>query len=401
MCTIIIRGKPAEHIVTDAGGFLFIGITDSGGKMSGLLLKNVSKIYPGGHQAIKDFSLEVKEREFLILAGPTGCGKSTLLRMIAGLEEISSGSLFIDGKDMTEADPKDRNIAMIFKNSVLYPDMSVADNLSFALRMGKMAPEEIDGRMKETAKLFSLTPVLSKTPEELTPEETYRALLGRALMRRPGILLLDSTIADLEESLQAVVRQEFLNIHKKMDMTVIYVTDNQKTAMTLGTRMVVMNDGSISQEDTPKNLAEKPANCFVASVAGNPPMSFFTASVFGEENRVGLKGKNINIFLSGEKGSALARGAYFGKEIIFGVRANALHLVGDKKEAENGVLTAKFQGMEPFGEDRMIKFMVDELEGVCLSDRIPSCSVGGTIFLSVDDDKVYLFDKETEKAISN
>ena len=207
--------------------------------MSGLVLKNVNKIYPGGQQSVKDFSLEIRDREFLILVGPAGCGKSALLRMIGGLDEISSGSLFIDGKDMTDADPKDRNIAMLFKNSVLYPGMTV---------------EEIDRRIREISGYLKLSDILDKKPEELTGEETYRALLGRAMMRRPGILLLDSTIADLEESLQKVMRKEFKDIHKKMDMTVIYVTDNQETALALGTRMVVMNEGSICQDGTPEEL---------------------------------------------------------------------------------------------------------------------------------------------------
>ena len=205
--------------------------------MSGLVLKNVNKIYPGGQQSVKDFSLEIRDREFLILVGPAGCGKSALLRMIGGLDEISSGSLFIDGKDMTDADPKDRNIAMLFKNSVLYPGMTVEDNLSFALRMGKMAQEEIDRRIREISGYLKLSDILDKKPEELTGEETYRALLGRAMMRRPGILLLDSTIADLEESLQKVMRKEFKEIHKKMDMTVVYVTDKVFTPLDYRTVM--------------------------------------------------------------------------------------------------------------------------------------------------------------------
>ena len=169
--------------------------------MAGLVLKNVNKIFPGGQMAVRDFSLEIKNREFIILSGPAGCGKSTLLRMIAGLEEISSGSLFIDGKDMTDADPKDRNIAMVFKNSVLYPEMTVAGNLSFALRMAKLPQAEIEERIEDIAGFLKIEHILDKQPEELSMEERYRVLLGRALMRRPGILLLDSTIADLEESL--------------------------------------------------------------------------------------------------------------------------------------------------------------------------------------------------------
>lgn len=369
--------------------------------MSGLLLKNVSKIYPGGQQAVKDFTLEIKEREFLILAGPAGCGKSTLLRMIAGLEEISSGSLFIDGKDMTDAEPKERNIAMLFKNSVLYPDMKVSDNLSFALRMGKMSQGEIDRRIEETADFLNLGGILEKLPKELTKEETYRVLLGRALMRRPGILLLDSTMADLEESLQEVLCREFLDIYSRMNMTVIYATDNQETAMTIGTRMIVMDDGSISQEGTPGELAASPANRFVAGVVGCPPMSFFTASVFGEENRVGLKGKGGRMLLPERQSAALARGPYFGKEVIFGVRADGLRLAEEREVKDDGVFTAQFMGAELCGQRQAMRFMLDDMEGICLTEELPACSVGGRILLSIDAGRVYLFDKETEKAITD
>lgn len=369
--------------------------------MSGLLLKNVSKIYPGGQQAVKDFNLEIRERDFLILAGPAGCGKSTLLRMIAGLEEISSGSLFIDGKDMTDADPKERNIAMLFKNSILYPDMNVLDNLSFALRMGKMIQGEIDRRVEETAGFLNLGGILKKMPEELTKEETYRVLLGRALMRRPGILLLDSTIADLEESLQAVLRQEFLDTYNRMNMTVIYVTDNQETARTLGTRMIVMKDGAISQEGTPKELAEHPANRFVAEAMGHPFMNFFTVSVFGKENRVGLEGKSGRLFLPEKQGMALARGAYFGREVILGIRADAIHLVTGKEAEGDGVFEAQFLGMESCKKSQAVRFLLDDTEGLCLTDQVPSCSAGGSLKLSFDADKLYLFDRETEKNIAD
>jgi len=381
-----------------AGFFFYQHI--SGGKMSGLLLKNLSKIYPGGHAAVKEFSLEIKNGEFLVLAGPTGCGKSTLLRMIAGLEDISYGCMYIDGKDMTNADTRERNIAMLFRNSVLYPNMSVADNLTFALRMGKMPQNEIDARLKETASVLGLEAILEKTSADLNLEETYRALLGRAVMRRPGILLLDSTIANLAESSQQIVRREFYEFHKKMKMTVIYVTDNQKTAMALGSRMVVMNDGAIVQVDTPNNLMIKPANCFVARSVGRPPMSLYTASVFGEENTVGLMSPGGTILLPEKKGNLLARRAYFGKEIIFGLRADALHLVKED-QPEDGTLTAKFQGVESSMDGQMIKFMIGEAEGTCLSEQVPSCSVGGEIHLSVDADRIYLFDKETGKTILN
>ena len=369
--------------------------------MSGLVLKNVNKIYPSGQQAVKDFNLEIENREFLILTGPTGCGKSTLLRMIAGLEEISSGSLFIGGKDMTDSEPRDRNIAMVFKNSILYPEMSVLDNLSFALRMGKMAQNEIDERVKEAAGFLNLDSILEQMPAELTKEETYRVLLGRALVRRPAILLLDSIIADLEEELQVVLRRELLETYRKMDMTVIYATDNQGTAGTLATRMIVMEDGMICQDDTYENLVKNPVNRFVAGVVGRVPMNFFPATVLRQENQVGLKLKSGQILLPGEAGKALIDGAYHGKEVVVGVRADGLHLEENVPGNSNGVLTVTFQGMVGGKTETALKFLENETEGLCLVSQAPDCEAGGKIKLSVDAKGLYLFDRETGKTIVN
>lgn len=346
---------------------------------------------------MKDFSLEVRDREFLILVGPAGCGKSALLRMIGGLDEISSGSLFIDGKDMTDADPKDRNIAMLFKNSVLYPGMTVADNLSFALRMGKMAQEEIDGRIREIAGYLNLSGILDKKPEELTGEETYRALLGRAMMRHPGILLLDSTIADLEESLQKVMRKEFKDIHKKTDMTVIYVTDNQETAMTLGTRMVVMNEGSICQDGTPEELAAHPVNCFVGGVVGRSPMNFFLMKVFSEEGRIGLQGASGRMLVPESVGSVLEKNGYAGKEVVVGIRAEDIHMASAAEDGQDGHFSGRFQ--EQAGKGALLRFQTGDAEGVCLAEGKAEFRENEKLYLSVDAEKLYLFDKDTEKNI--
>ena len=365
--------------------------------MSGLLLKNVNKIYPGGQQAIRDFNLEIKKREFLILAGPDGCGKSTLLRMIAGLEEITSGSLYIDGENMTDAEPRERNIAMIFKNSVLYPEMTVYENMAFALRMAKMASAEIEERIKETAELMNLTGLLDKDSSELSPEETYRALVARALMRRPRILLLDSTLADMDEDLQAAARQELLNLHRKMDMTVIYVTDNQKTAMTLGSRMLVMEDGVICQDGTPEMLAKEPVSSFVAGVAGYPQMNFFSAVVYEEEKRAGLNFKNGKVLLPAEKSAELLKNGYIKKEVIVGVRADAVALTEDKKA--DGAVAAMVVGLEKKGSQTMLRFLLGETEGVCLVENTASFEAGGRVSLVMDAERIQIFDRDTEKTI--
>ena len=367
--------------------------------MSRLLLKNVNKIYPGGRQAIKDFNLEIKDHEFLVLSGPDGCGKSTLLRMIAGLEEITSGSLYIDGVDMTNAEPRERNVAMIFRNSVLYPHMTVLENLSFALRMAKMSQAEIDKRVEETAAVLNLTAFLDKLPEELTPLQAFQVLMGRALVRKPKILLLDSTIADLDEELQEEIRQRFLNIHEKMDMTVIYVTENQRTAMTVGRRMIVMKDGEICQDDTPMKLVTSPKNRYVAGVVGYPPMNFFAANVYEENGTAGLSFKKGKVLLPEEKGSQLLESGYLKKEVLVGVRADALSVVTGKKKAGEGELTCKVQGMEERYSAQMLRFILEETTGLCLTDEMPAGGEGSTVILALDADKVQIFDRETERTI--
>ncbi len=367
--------------------------------MSGLLLKNVNKIYPGGQQAIRDFNLEIKEHELLVLSGPDGCGKSTLLRMIAGLEEITSGSLYIDGIDMTHAEPRDRNVAMLFRNSVLYPCMTVRDNLTFALRMAKIAQAEIDKRVKETAAELNMVQILDKLPEELTTYQTYQALLGRALMRRPKILLMDSTIADLDEELQEVIRQKFLNIHEKMNMTVVYVTENQKSAMAVGSRMIVMNDGEICQDDTPANLFAYPKTSYVAGVVGYPPMNFFVATVYEEGGNVGLSFKKGKVLIPKEKGSLLLEHGYLKKEVLVGVRADALRIVAGKKKGGEGTLTCKVQGMEELYSKQMLRFSMEEISGLCMAERMDVGDEGSPVVLAVDASKIQIFDRETERTI--
>ncbi len=367
--------------------------------MSRLLLKNVNKIYPGGLQAIRDFNLEIKDHELLVLSGIDGCGKSTLIRMIAGLEEFTSGSLYMDGVDVTDLGPRERNVAMIFRNSVLYPHLSVLENLTFALRMAKIAPAEIDARVADVSEFLNLGKILERMPEELTTIQTYQALVGRALMRRPKVLLMDSTIADLDEELQEVLRQEFLNIHKRMDTTVIYVTENQKSAMTLGSRMVVMSEGEICQDDTPENLIQYPKTSYVAGVVGYPPMNFFVANVYEENGAVGLAFKKGKVLLPEAKGKVLMEKGYLKKEVLAGLRANALTVLPGKKKGGEGTLTCKVQGMQTLYSRPMLRFAMEETAGLCLADEMPEGGEGSPIVLSVDMEKVQIFDRETERTI--
>ena len=362
--------------------------------MSGLTLKNINKTFPGDQQAIRDFNLEVKDREFLILVGPTACGKSTLLRMIGGLEEITSGSLMIDGMDMTDADPKERNVAMLFKNSVLYPGMSVEDNLTFSLRMAKMPAAEIAKRVDETVGILKIDGILEKMPEELSAADTYRVLLGRALMRRPGILLLDRTIAEADPDVQELMRKEFANINRELGITVIYATDNQKTAMALGTRMIVMNEGEICQEDSAQNIYDHPASLFVAGFFGTPRMDLSIAKVLEENGNIILKFASGKIRLSGEKAEQLKKLDYVGKEVFTGVRPEKIVPAKDGK----GEITGEILGSEEIEDATYIRFRVGENEFLAKASDGEKPS-GKKMSFAISGDDVYLFDKETEKII--
>ena len=362
--------------------------------MSGLTLKNINKTFPGDQQAIRDFNLEVKDREFLILVGPTACGKSTLLRMIGGLEEITSGSLMIDGMDMTDADPKERNVAMLFKNSVLYPGMSVEDNLTFSLRMAKMPAAEIAKRVDETVGILKIDGILEKMPEELSAADTYRVLLGRALMRRPGILLLDRTIAEADPDVQELMRKEFANINRELGITVIYATDNQKTAMALGTRMIVMNEGEICQEDSAQNIYDHPESLFVAGFFGTPRMDLSIAKVLEENGNIILKFASGKIRLSGEKAEQLKKLDYVGKEVFTGVRPEKIVPAKDGK----GEITGEILGSEEIEDATYIRFRVGENEFLAKASDGEKPS-GKKMSFAISGDDVSLFDKETEKII--
>ena len=269
--------------------------------MPGLELNNISKSYQNGRKVIRDFSLVVEGGEFVILAGPEGCGKTTLLRMIAGLEEITSGTLLIDGEDMTHAEPRERKLAMLFQNGVLYPGMSVEENLTFALSMQRLSQSEIDERLKEAVSLLSLESILSSMPDQLTKAETYRALLGRALIRRPEILLLDRAMSGAEEEFAGGMLKEFRQIHEQTGITVICATDREDTVRMPGTRLVVMNEGMICQEGEPGEIYENPSCWFRRLLRG--------ASAY--ESAAGVRGPGKRprpAFASGRQPASFKRG---------------------------------------------------------------------------------------------
>ena len=257
--------------------------------MASLSLQHINKTYPNGFQAVKDFNLEIEDKEFIIFVGPSGCGKSTTLRMIAGLEEISGGTLKIGDKVMNDVEPKDRDIAMVFQNYALYPHMTVYDNMAFGLKLRKVPKDQIDKAVREAARILDLEKLLDRKPKALSGGQRQRVAMGRAIVRNPKVFLMDEPLSNLDAKLRVQMRIEISKIHQRLGATIIYVTHDQTEAMTLGTRIVVMKDGVVQQVDTPQNLYQKPGNLFVAGFMGSPQMNFLDAVISEKAATLSLK----------------------------------------------------------------------------------------------------------------
>ena len=278
--------------------------------MASLSLKNVCKVYPNGFEAVKDFNLEVEDKEFIIFVGPSGCGKSTTLRMIAGLEEISSGELIIDGKVMNDVEPKDRDIAMVFQNYALYPHMTVFDNMAFGLKLRKVPKDEIKAKVEEAARILDLEKLLDRKPKALSGGQRQRVAMGRAIVRNPKVFLMDEPLSNLDAKLRVQMRSEISSLHNRLGATIIYVTHDQTEAMTLGTRIVVLKDGVIMQVDSPQKLYNQPNNLFVAGFIGSPQMNFIDAQCVVEGAKAFLKFDKYQVELPEAKAKKLIDGGY-------------------------------------------------------------------------------------------
>ena len=287
--------------------------------MASLSLKNVCKVYPNGFVAVKDFNLEIADKEFIIFVGPSGCGKSTTLRMIAGLEEISSGELWIGDKLVNDVEPKDRDIAMVFQNYALYPHMTVYDNMAFGLKLRKVPKADIDKAVHEAAKILDIEHLLDRKPKALSGGQRQRVAMGRAIVRSPKVFLMDEPLSNLDAKLRVQMRVEISKLHQRLETTIIYVTHDQTEAMTLGTRIVVLKDGIIQQVDTPSNLYNTPNNLFVAGFIGSPQMNLIDAEVVQSGSQVTLKmSDTVSITLPAEKSEKLK--SYVGKTVVVGIR---------------------------------------------------------------------------------
>ena len=380
--------------------------------MASLSLRNVYKRYPGGVTAVSDFNLEIQDKEFIILVGPSGCGKSTTLRMVAGLEEISDGEIYIGDRLVNDVAPKDRDIAMVFQNYALYPHMTVFDNMAFGLKLRKTPKEEIKRRVEEAARILDISHLLERKPKALSGGQRQRVALGRAIVREPKVFLLDEPLSNLDAKLRAQMRTEISKLHQRLGTTFIYVTHDQTEAMTMGTRIVVMKSGLIQQVDTPNNLYTKPCNLFVAGFIGSPQMNFIESKLlkegndffveFGSEDTKTRAGVKYKIKLPAEKNKNDCLVPYIDKEIIMGIRPENVHneeeLIAANKD---GIVEADVEVTELMGAET---YLYMNCEGQAINARVAPTNTakpGDKIQIALSPSKIHLFDKETELTITN
>ncbi|MCI5946917.1 MAG: sn-glycerol-3-phosphate ABC transporter ATP-binding protein UgpC [Oscillospiraceae bacterium] len=380
--------------------------------MASLSLRSIYKKYPGGVVAVSDVNLEIKDKEFIILVGPSGCGKSTTLRMIAGLEEISEGELYIGDRLVNDVAPKDRDIAMVFQNYALYPHMTVFENMAFGLKLRKVPKDEISRKVEEAARSLDISHLLDRKPKALSGGQRQRVALGRAIVREPQVFLLDEPLSNLDAKLRAQMRTEISKLHQKLGTTFIYVTHDQTEAMTMGDRIVVMKDGFIQQVDSPQNLYSNPVNLFVAGFMGSPQMNFVDAVLrkiegkytieFGSEDTKTSRGVKYYVELPEAKVDENVLSNYVDKEIIMGIRPENIH---DEEmfisSAKTGIIDADVEITEMMGAE---VYLYLNCQGISLTARVDPRSTArpqDTIKVALDPNKVHIFDKETEKTIVN
>ena len=380
--------------------------------MASLSLRHVYKRYPGGVTAVSDFNLEIKDKEFIILVGPSGCGKSTTLRMVAGLEEISDGEIYIGDKLVNDVAPKDRDIAMVFQNYALYPHMTVFDNMAFGLKLRKTPKDEIKRRVEEAARILDISHLLERKPKALSGGQRQRVALGRAIVREPKVFLLDEPLSNLDAKLRAQMRTEISKLHQRLGTTFIYVTHDQTEAMTMGTRIVVMKSGLIQQVDTPNNLYLYPCNLFVAGFIGSPQMNFIEAKLlkegenylveFGSEDTKTRAGVKYKIQLPASKNKDNCLETYAGKEVIMGIRPENVHNEEDLIELhKDGIVEADVEVTELMGAET---YLYMNCEGQSINARVSPTNTarpGDKIKIAFETAKIHLFDKETELTICN
>ena len=375
--------------------------------MSEIALRNVCKQFDSEHYGVKDFNLDIHDKEFVIFVGPSGCGKSTTLRIIAGLEEITDGELWIDGELSNYLEPKERGMSMVFQNYALYPNMTVYGNMAYALKIRKLPKDEIDRKVHEVAKILEIDQLLDRRPAALSGGQKQRVAIGSAIIRKPKAFLMDEPLSNLDAKLRAQMRVELVKLHKQLDTTIIYVTHDQTEAMTLGTKIVVMKDGLIQQVGAPQSIYDNPVNLFVAGFLGSPSMNFFRCTVKAEENnRTALlldDAKTVKkVYLDGTRGKQIAD-RYNGRHVILGIRPEDIYEFDEAKklgiENESVDVDEPVVNREMLGAEVILYF--DE-QGKTLAVRLSpenQTQVGEKVSLYFDMEKAQVFDPETEENI--
>ena len=375
--------------------------------MSEIALRNVCKQFDSEHYGVKDFNLDIHDKEFVIFVGPSGCGKSTTLRIIAGLEEITDGELWIDGEFSNYLEPKERGMSMVFQNYALYPNMTVYGNMAYALKIRKLPKDEIDRKVHEVAKILEIEQLLDRKPAALSGGQKQRVAIGSAIIRKPKAFLMDEPLSNLDAKLRAQMRVELVKLHKQLDTTIIYVTHDQTEAMTLGTKIVVMKDGLIQQVGAPQNIYDNPVNLFVAGFLGSPSMNFFRCTVKAEENnRTALlldDARTVKkVYLDGTRGKQIAD-RYNGRHVILGIRPEDIYELAEAKklgiENESVDVDEPVVNREMLGAEVILYF--DE-QGKTLAVRLSpenQTQVGEKVSLYFDMEKAHVFDPETEENI--
>ena len=375
--------------------------------MSEIALRNVCKQFDSEHYGVKDFNLDIHDKEFVIFVGPSGCGKSTTLRIIAGLEEITDGELWIDGELSNYLEPKERGMSMVFQNYALYPNMTVYGNMAYALKIRKLPKDEIDRKVHEVAKILEIDQLLDRRPAALSGGQKQRVAIGSAIIRKPKAFLMDEPLSNLDAKLRAQIRVELVKLHKQLDTTIIYVTHDQTEAMTLGTKIVVMKDGLIQQVGAPQSIYDNPVNLFVAGFLGSPSMNFFRCTVKAEENnRTALlldDAKTVKkVYLDGTRGKQIAD-RYNGRHVILGIRPEDIYELDEAKklgiENESVDVDEPVVNREMLGAEVILYF--DE-QGKTLAVRLSpenQTQVGEKVSLYFDMEKAHVFDPETEENI--
>lgn len=370
--------------------------------MASLSLRHIYKKYPGGVTAVSDFNLEIKDKEFLVLVGPSGCGKTTTLRMIAGLEEISEGELFIGDNLVNDVAPKDRKIAMVFQNYALYPHMSVFDNMAFGLKLNKTPKEEIKRRVEEAARMLEITHLLDRKPKALSGGQKQRVALGRAIVRNPAVFLLDEPLSNLDAKLRASMRTVLTKLHNRVGTTFVYVTHDQVEAMTMATRIVVMKDGLIQQVDTPQNLYDYPCNMFVAGFIGTPQMNFLTVTLEkkGKDYYFLFEGNEIKIPADKVKEEVLKD--YVDKEVVIGIRPEAIDDSDLALERNpDSILEVNVDVTELMGAEIYLYLTIGEANLISRVSSRSTSRAGDQIKVAFDTSRIHIFDKDTEQCLAH